>query len=241
MANELLRRQVSLLEHLTGGAGIFGRARGLSNEPTLQGLDLGLLHLEARFSHEKRMQKIEWVLTRTLALLGSKREAIIRDFVEDCPPTSITWLDNAHQFHAFLKSRWKDESPEPAYLPDVAAYELAYATVRAGERRAPLQSDLEVSPGSIRLHPNAILLCCAFDIRPVLEGSDDVPVLHETRLAVTMLPGSDEPIVSELSTDVFELLEMLDQFADPSPFRHAPELAELIDDLSANGLIEVRQ
>ena len=36
-----------------------------------------------------------------------------------------------------------------------------------------------------------------------------------------------------------QLLEMLDQFADPALFGDAPELARLIEDLAASGLIEV--
>ena len=117
MADRLLERQTRLVEHLTSSAGIFGAVRGISNDPALHGLDLALLHLEARFSHEKRMQKIEWVLTRTLALLGRQRDPIIRAFAAACPPTSISWLENARQLHDFLKARWRCEAP--AVLPSV--------------------------------------------------------------------------------------------------------------------------
>src|SRR5260221_1731202 len=102
MPDRLLDRQARLLEHLTSSVGIFGAARGISNDRALHGLDLGLLHLEARFSHEKRLQKIEWVLTRTLDLLGSRRAAVNRDFVDACPPEGISWLANARQFHSCL-------------------------------------------------------------------------------------------------------------------------------------------
>jgi hypothetical protein len=240
MANELLHRQTSLLEHLTGSAGIFGRARGLSNEPDLRGLDLGLLHLEARFSHEKRMQKIEWVLGRTLALLGDKRAAIVHDFVAACPPASITWLDNARQFHTFLQARWAGEAAAPAYLPDVAAYEIAYATVRAGETRSALQHSSTAPPGSVRLHPSAVLLRSAHDIRAFLEGNPgETPARRETYLAVAPQSGSDEPLVSALSPPVFELLEMLTEYVHPAMFVDAPDLPKLIEDLAASGLIEV--
>lgn len=239
MSNELLNRQAKLLEHLTGSAGIFGRARGLSNEPQLQGLDLGLLHLEARFSHEKRMQKIEWVLSRTIELLGEKRAAMIRDFVETYPPASITWLDNARQFHAFLQSRWMQEPAEPAWVRDVAAYELAYATVRAGETRGSLESRSEATPGSVRLHPNTLLLRCAYDIRCILEGRDgELPAPRETYLALTILAESDDPFVSALSPPVFELLKVLTEFVDPATVAETPELSKLIDDLVVIGLVE---
>jgi hypothetical protein len=244
MPDRLLDRQVRLLEHLTSGAAIFGADRGASTDRTLRGIDDGLLHLEARLSHEKRMQKIEWVLTTTLDLLGSNRAAIIRDFVEACPPASISWLENARQFHDFLVARWLREAPEPAYLSDIASYELAYATVRAGESGdvAASQDALEAPSGAIRRHPGVVLLRCAYDIRPILEGraGEAGPAPRETRLAVAMSPGTDDPLVSELSSDLFELLEMLDRFADRAMFEDAPGLDELIADLAARGLVEVR-
>jgi len=220
MADRLLQRQARLVEHLTSSAGIFGAVRDISNDPALQGLDLALLHLEARFSHEKR--------------------TMIREFVKACPPTGISWLGNARQFHAFLRARWRHKPPLPAHLPDIAAYEIAYATVRAGERHGPARL-AEASAGTVRCHPSAVLLYCAHDIRPLLEGraGNDTPARRETRLAVTMLPGTDEPRVSELSRDLFELLEMLDRFIDPSIFHDMPDVEMLIQNLAAGGLIEV--
>jgi hypothetical protein len=245
MPNRLLDRQVRLLEHLTSGDAIFGAARGASIDGTPLGIHGGLLHLEARLSHEKRMQKIEWVLTRTLDLLGSDRALITSDFVEACPPLGITWLENARQFHDFLAARWRREAPEPPYLPDIASYELAYAAVRAGESQtaAAWGCMSEASLGAVRRQPDAVLLRCAYDIRPILEGraGEVRPIRRETRLAVAMLPGTDEPLVSELSPELFELLEMLDQFADPGIFEDTPALDKLIADLAARGLVEVRR
>ena len=239
MPQRLLDRQIRLLEHLTSRAGIFGAARGISNDPALLGLDLGLLHLEARFSHEKSMQKIEWVLTRTLELLGNKRAVVTQEFIDACPPTGISWLENARQFHGFLKTRWRSQAPEPPYLPDVAAYELAYATVRAGEMQAPNRCDDVAVPGAIRRCPGTVLLRCAYDIRPILEGNDRAPERRMIRLAVTMQPDTDVPQVSELSRDLLEILEMLDAFVDPAMFQDMPEVEGLIQNLAARGLIEV--
>lgn len=240
MTDRMLQRQARLVEHLTSSAGIFGAIRGISNDPALHGLDLALLHLEARLSHEKRMQKIEWVLRRTFELLGSRREALIREFVDACPPEGIGWLENACQFHDFLIAQWRNYAPEPPHLPDLAAYEIAYATVRAGKSRGPATGE-ELPAGAIRRHPAAVLLRCAHDIRPLLEGraGADASTCRETRLAVTRLPGTDEPQVSELSSDLFELLEMLDHFVDPAIFQDTPNAEMLIQNLSAGGLIEV--
>jgi hypothetical protein len=241
MPDRLLKRQVRLLEHLTSGGAIFGADRKASADPARLGIDGALLHLEARFSHEKRMEKIAWVLTTTFDLLGGSRDLIIRDFVEACPPVSISWLDNARQFHEFLSGRWQRETPEPSYLPDVASYELAYATVRAGQGEET--AAIEPPVAALRRRPNTVLLRCAYDIRPILEGGTDDPgpERRETLIAVAMLPGTDEPLVSELSPDLFAFLEMLDEFADPAIFEDAPGSATLIADLAARGLIEVHR
>jgi hypothetical protein len=236
-----LHRQVRLLEHLTSGDAIFGGDRKASADPACLGIDGGLLHLEARFSHEKRMEKIKWVLTTTFDLLGRNGALIIRDFVEACPPVSISWLENARQFHAFLSARWQRETPAPPFLPEVASYELACATVRAGQSHEAAASDAPA--GAVRRHSNAVLLRCAYDIRPILEGrdADGGPVRRETLIAVSMLTGTDEPLVSELTSDLFAFLEMLDEFADPAIFEDAPGLNPLIADLVARGLLEVRR
>jgi hypothetical protein len=245
MPDRLLDRQARLLDHLTSGAAIFGDNRGASIDRAHQGIPGGLLHLEARFSHEKRMQKIGWVLTSTLDLLGSNRAPIIRDFIESCPPVGIGWLENARQFQDFLAARWLREAPEPPYLPDVAFYEMAYATVRAGQSNVAPELDgaPEAPPGAIRRHPGVVLLRCAYDIRSILEGraDQDGPAQRETLFAVAMLPGTDDPEVSELSSDLFELLEMLEPFADPATFQDTPGVDQLIAELVAGGLIEVRQ
>src|SRR5439155_2522708 len=118
MAARLLDRQAELLEYLTSGEAIFGNSGDASLDRSPFGIDHGLLHLEARYSHEKRAAKIEWVLRRTFDLLGSDRDKPLHDFAEACPPVSIGRLENARQFHDFLLARWRDEAPEPAYLPD---------------------------------------------------------------------------------------------------------------------------
>ena len=86
-SKRLLQRQVSLLRYLTSGGAIFGDGGPL--DPDLRGVDGTLLRMEARFSHEKRMEKIAAVFPRTFDLLGSEREALIREFVDACPPADI--------------------------------------------------------------------------------------------------------------------------------------------------------
>jgi hypothetical protein len=237
MSNRLLDRQVRLLEHLTSSAAIFrteaAAAGGL-------GIHSGLLHLEARFSHEKRMGKIRWALPKTFELLGLDRSLIVRDFVETCPPASISRLENARQFHDFLSTRWTIQQPEPPYLLDVAACELAYATV-LGSRGDP-PDGRHVAGQGIRRHPSVALIRCRYDVRPILEESTDAPdvVQRDTPLAVSMPPRAGHPIFSSLSPQLFESLELLDDFFDPNELSGLPEMDGILSDLADRGLIEVR-
>jgi hypothetical protein len=240
MASPLLDRQISLLEYLTSGTAIFGDVADASLDRSGLHIDAGLLRLEARFSHEKRIEKIKWVLQKTLELLGTARAATIRDFVEACPPVSISWLDNARQFHDFLLKRWLTEAPEPPCLRDVAACELAYATICGAEKQS-FDAGEPATYSRIRRHPGVILVRCSYDVRTILEGRVDEPPVTErdTPLAMSMPPGAEHPFVSELSPTLFELLEMLDDFVDREAFSDVPDLSELITDLGERGLLEV--
>jgi hypothetical protein len=239
MSGRLLNRQVRLIEHLTSGAAIFGVDGDASVDQALPGLDGCLLHLEARFSHEKRMAKIEWVLSNTFDLLGNAKAAIIRDFVEACPPASISRLENARQFHDFLSARWLDESPDPPYLPDIAACELAYASVR-GEKRG-LEGTNDAALSGIRRHRSVVLVRCSYDVRSILEGrvGEASVAERDTLLAVSIPAGAEHPIVSELSPELFDLLEMFDDFVELDTFSNVPEVSELIADLTQRGFLEV--
>jgi hypothetical protein len=241
MTNRLLDRQTSLLDHLTSGAAVFGDAAVASTAPGRLGIDAGLLCLEARFSHQKRMEKIEWVLPRTFELLGTARDVMVRDFVEACPPVSIGWLANAHQFHDFLTQRWRDQAPEPAHLPDLAACELAYASLYGRDKPAATGT-VHASPGRIRRHPAILLVRCRHNVLSILEGRGaDAPVAQrDTPLAMSMAPGAEHPTMSELSPDLFEFLELLDDFVDLMTTAGLPDLNDLIADLSRRGFLEVQ-
>jgi hypothetical protein len=239
MSARLLDRQVELIEHLTSGAAIFDGGASIGHAPP--GIHRGLLHLEARFSHEKRMAKIKWALPLTLELLGHQREQTIRDFVEACPPASISRLENARQFHDFLSMRWTIQEPEPPCLLDVAACELAYASVHANPM-PPFEPLPDPARRGVRRRRNVILVRCRHDVRAILEGSIGAADVAErdTPLAISKPPGADHPIVSVLSAQLFDLLAMLEDFVDVDEFSEARELNELVADLASRGLLEVR-
>jgi hypothetical protein len=236
-SKRLLQRQVSLLRYLTSGDAIFGDRGPL--DPDLHGVDGTLLRMEARFSHEKRMEKIAAVFPRTFELLGSEREALIREFVDACPPADIARLANARQFHDFLSARWPRQPPRPAYLPDVAACELACAQARAGCEDGATPAN-DVRRTGIRRRPGVVLLRCAFDIRPIFEAGAGDPVERDTPLAIVPAPDRDQPGIFELPPAVFDLLAALEGRVDAADLREVPETDALIADLARAGLMEVR-
>jgi len=238
MANRLLDRQSSLLAHLTSGAAIFDRTA--PHDHALDGIDPALLHLEARFSYEKRIEKIAATLPRSFALLGARADAVLRAFVESCPPTELGRIDNAHQLHAFVAAQWRDDPP---WLPDVMACELARATA-AQVGGAPVADDAAAERGAIRRRPGVLLVRCGHDVRQVFEHDADAPGLdvaqRDTPLAVTVPPNATEPQIVELPPALFDLLAALDDWADPSLFGDRAGADALIRDLAAHALIEVR-
>jgi hypothetical protein len=158
MVKRLLDRQVSLVAYLASGAAIFGSDADGPADPALAGFDQGLLQLEARFSHEKRMEKIAGIFSRTLELLGDEQAQVIRTFAERCPSDSIGRIENARQFNGFLIGLWRFRPPPLRYLADVAACELAFAEARNSESYAvdAAPEGTEPHPGGIRRHPGIV-------------------------------------------------------------------------------------
>ena len=242
MAKRLLDRQVSLLHYLTSGGAIFGDKDGAGVDAALQGIDRRLLNLEARFSHEKRLEKIAAVFPRTFALLGTSQKTLIEEFVDACPPADIGRLENARQFHDFLSARWRHEPAQPAFLPDVAACELALAAVRAtAEDRSPETTPpKDGTSARVRRRSAVVLLRCTYDVRPAFEDDGaSIPVERETRLAIVAPPVADQPRIFELAPAVFDLLTALDDWTDLAGLGGSPEADELMNDLTDAGLIEV--
>lgn len=239
MAKRLLDRQASLIEHLTSGATIFGDRR-VPIDPALRQIARGPLRLEARFSFDKRMEKITAAFPHTFRLLGDDTDDLVRKFADACPPTDITRIANVRQFHAFLSARWRRKRPKIAYLPEVARCELACAEVRAriDEQAATVIRRLR-SRRRIRRHPGAVLLRCRFDIRTIFEDDTGAvsPARRDTRLVVDMPRDADNPRVFEVEPVVYDLLSALDDWIDPAVL--GKELAPLVRDLTEHALVEV--
>jgi hypothetical protein len=249
MAARLLDRQHSLIVYLTSGEAIFGDQQQKPAEPSLQGINPGLLHLEARFSHEKRMDKIAGVFARTLSLLGNERTAIEHAFADNCPPTAIDRLENARQFYDFLYGHWEQRAPDPAYLPDLAGCELAFAQARSGDARSgdlepgrPVHQTSRAPPSSVRRGPDVALLRCTYDIRTLFEtGSlEAVPPRRDLTLAIANTPGAREPAIFELDPAIFDLLAALDDWTDRRAFGITRKARAMLAELVSRGLVEER-
>jgi uncharacterized protein (UPF0276 family) len=243
----LLERQTALLDYLTSGAAIFGDGDE-APPPALAGIDPALLHLEARFSHEKRTQKLAGVFPRTLELLAREEAGILRAFAAAAPPKSIGRLETARQFCDFLLERWPDRAAAPAWLGDVARCELALATVRAardddGDRSAAMQArgDAPVS-GVVRRGHDVVLLRCGHDIRRVFEDGVTCakPARRDTPLVIAMPAGAADPLIFEVPPALFELLAALDDWTEQAFFGATPEAKALIAELAERGILDVR-
>jgi hypothetical protein len=237
MAKRLLDRQVRLLEYLTSGDAIFRDRREAPLDPALEGLDRGLLGLEARFSHEKRMEKIAAVFPKSFELLGNSLDAIVREFADTCPPLDISRIENARQFHEFLTAHWQRNAPTPPYLPDVAACELACAKARVEVDDGMAEANpADAMHRGVRRTRGVVLLRTRYDIRTIFEDGDPEPIERETPIAVVVRSGA--PQVFDLTPELFDLLAALDQW---TAVDEPADTGGLIVDLVAAGLLELRR
>lgn len=234
----LLERQTALLAYLTGPAAIFGGRHGRI-DARLAGLDRRRLHLEARFSHDKRMEKIRGVLPKTFELLGPGLGRVMRDFAAASPPDDIGRLHNARQFHDFLRRRRTRLASRRPYLADVAACELALAEARRVAEDPPPIRAAAGRPARIRRRPGVVLVRCRYDVRPIFEGRTARVARRATFLAVAVHPGADEPAVAELAPPAFRLLAALDAPHEAADIGGTKGAKALLDALAAEGLVEL--
>jgi hypothetical protein len=239
----LLDRQVRLLEYLTSGSAIFGRDGEAPIPNALHGIDGRLLRLEAQFSHQKRIEKIKSVFPITFRLLERDCATMVGEFARAFPSAGVARIENAQQFYNFLCGRWQGAPPVPPYLKDVAACELAIARVRSGIAASQAEPTSGKPPrlGSIRRHPEVVLLRCAYDVRSIFEGGVTVTAStrRDTPLAIAIPPDAGHPRIFEISPLVFQALGMLDDWTDRSEL--GSEVDELIGELGRHGFIEVHR
>jgi len=247
MTKRLLDRQSRLIHYLTSGGAIFNDADHLGVDPVLRGIDRHLLGIEARFSFEKRMEKIAAVFPLTFDLLGASQATLVRKFVESCPPFDIGSVENARQFYEFLSVRWRRRPPRPPHLPDVAACELAFAAARvlAEDHSAGEEKSSPRAPAprpSVRRSRAVVLLRSAHDIQPLFENTSEAinPIARDVPLAIVAQASADPPKIFELAPAIFDLLGSLDDWVDQATFDEWEDARKMIADLANVGLVEVR-
>jgi hypothetical protein len=244
MTKRLLDRQASLLDYLSSAGAMFGAQADARADPALPGFDQRLLRLQARFICNKRLEKIVTVFPRTLQILGAGQRLVLRQFVEASRSTKKSTLANAREFHDFLAHRWQRARPEPAYLPDVAACEMAMAEAGdVGEDRvSQKEADRARTGRAIRRRRNVVPLRCAHDVRAIFDaGSGDfVPPRRAVSLVVTAPVGPGEVRIVEAPSRVVEALSRLGDWVHPSVLDACGDRENLLAELSAKEFIEIR-
>jgi hypothetical protein len=248
MAKRLLDRQASLLDYLSSATAMFGARTDAPADPALRGFDPGVLRLQARFICNKRIEKVITVFPRTLQILGAAERSILREFVEASRSTRKSTLANAREFHEFLSRRWQRSRPRPAYLPDVAACELAMAAARdvTEDHEGPATDAKNVKNAgptrSIRRRRNVAALRCAYDVRAIFDAGagDRAPRKRTIALVVTVPAGLREVRIVEATSRLVEALSRLDDWADPRALDALGDRERLIAELAAGDFIEMR-
>jgi hypothetical protein len=244
MADRLLDRQVTLIDYLTSAPVLFGDDNDVPAKPALNGIDLGLLRLEARFCCNRRLKKIVAAFPRTFQILGADQSFMLRAFAETNRQTDVSGLANARQFYEFALAYWQHEAPGEPYLIDVAACEFSMIKVRMDEGldKSPKADQREGPKATVRRSRAVVPLRCTHDIRPIFEpGSGEVvPPRRQTLLIVALPTGACKAVILEVAPVVFELLFLLDAWVDPTTLGDIDDVDNLIRRMAAEELIEVR-
>lgn len=237
--NGLLPKQVSLLEFLTSGAAIHGDGNGAPIDDSLRGIDVGWLRLEARFSFEKRIEKIRSVFPITFEVCAASLGAFLRDFAETHPPADIGQLTNAQQFCSFLRMR--GSLLTPPWAADVAACEFACAQARVRCDQGRSGDAVRGARGDVRRQPGCVLVRCAYDIQELYEGTigAGIPVERDTPLVVSVPAATKNPQIFEINATAFDFLTLCEAWTDAAAFAGVPGFDALLHELSRHGLIEV--
>jgi hypothetical protein len=245
MINRLLDRQASLLEYLASPAVLLGDEVNVPVDLALQGIDGGLLRLEARFCCNRRIKKIIAAFPRTFAILGADQKLILRAFVETSRQTDISSLANAQQFYEFSLAYWRRVPPKVPYLQDVAACEFSMvkACSMAEDSENSLKTDQSDGPKpGIRRCRTVVPLRCTHDIRSIFDAGlgEVVPPKRDTSLVVTLPARSCNAEILEVAPVVFDLLVQLNDWADLTTLSAIDDLQNLLSRLTAQDLIELR-
>jgi hypothetical protein len=229
----LLERQTALLSYLTD-------PRQYDRKPEAEGLfgiDLYRLRLEGRFSLEKRAGKLMAVFPRSFEAMRKTPGAELKNFAAACPPFSITRYDNGAQFLGFVRGLWETEPPQPIWLPDLAALELAMSKVAQVDPTEDEEAP-DVEEGAyFRLRTGVEFLTAQYDIRPLLANPEAelTPEKRPVFLVVAPPNVSGPPRIFELKQAPFDFLNALQGW---TPLAGVGGFAALVAALIENNVME---
>ena len=136
-------------------------------------------------------------------------------------------------------------APNPAYLADVAACELAMTVVRdvIEDHEEPAKKGKSEAPKrAIRRRRSVVPLRCAYDIRSIFDAGSGkvVPPKRDTSLVVTLPAGFRDVRIVEVAPVVVDALTLLDNWTDPSMLDDFGDLDDLVGHLAVHGFIDVQ-
>ncbi len=128
------------------------------------------------------------MLPRTRARMNAacpgRFDADMARFLDECGPRTHYLRDVPHELFAWARPRWTSDPRVPAYLPDLAVYELACFAVAAAESR-PAGPPGEVAPDRpMAFDGSARLMTCGWTVHELAadDGATDVPAQREVHL-----------------------------------------------------------
>jgi hypothetical protein len=240
----LIHLQSEILRYLLDPRAFQRESDSAEIPAALRGLDSERLGVLGLFSLGKRQSKIYSVLPKTWAYLRESSIYNFLDFASRYPQHDATYVANGKQYFEYLQEIWQRNAPDPAWLPDVARYEIEFAAARTAEAQLD-ESDLIGEPcrGCVRRHRHARLSRYEYDIRPILAApkSRQVPAMRNIALAFLPEGGSQEVKVFELTPQIYDLLAELDAWSpiDRLKLDGIDDARELIRRLESLSLVEV--
>jgi hypothetical protein len=118
------------------------------------------------------------------AACAGRFDADVARFLDEVGPRTHYLRDVPHELYAWARPRWSGDAALPAYLPDLAAYELACFGVSAAENRADGVPG-EIAPDRpVAFEGSARLLRLGWAVHELAadDTATDVPARRDVRL-----------------------------------------------------------
>lgn len=190
----------------------------------------------------KRLQKIEALLPATCRVIHAHAPHLIQRFAECCPAASIGRVENARQFHHWLRAC--GDLDELAFLTELVEVEWTVTRTNLDVYETPPAPtpalSLHQGPVNLRRAPRVQLRTTSYDLQATLAG-----VATPERLSrgpsrtVAVAAGLDGARAFWLDDDTAELLRLLDAWTRLTRDQGSA-MGPMLQSLHAAALIEVQ-